>query len=48
MKLILNDRIEIQVQTRVLARDEALEVDVLHIRLLHKGFNEMEAVFKDP
>lgn len=48
MKLILNDRTEIQIQAIALARDEALEVGVLHIRLLHKDFNELEALFKDP
>lgn len=48
MKLILNDKTEVQIQAVALDHDKDTELAVLHIRLLYKGFDELEAIFSDP
>ncbi len=37
MKLILNDKTEVQIQAVALDHDKDTELAVLHIRLLYKG-----------
>ena len=48
MKLVLNDRTEVQVQAVALGHDKETGLGVLHIRLLHKGLDELEAIFSEP